>query len=622
MLKHILHVWLACIPLYAATTPVIRTVRAVDTIADLVSITPSVVNPDVQVLGRNAVSDGGGGTFRWVAGATTTTNLGTVFSTALGAGRWIRQYSGPVNVRWFGADPSGTNDTTAAFTNACGVARAGNNSSVTVPVGNYLLTSVDVTGVAIEGDATTHTTTSQGYFGTVLIHSPSATDDLLYIRPTPGDTNYLAKRAMIRNLVLLGKRESNLKNPVNIVSNSVSRTVFYVSTNDLPANDPDNKYLASPYFNLCFLFSDENRYLGSGLVKSVNRTSGAVTLSANSDLYSVRNPGSGYLEAGFKVCFSEYNSETNNVGAIIEVSAWDASRAGYCAIDTQGTSIFNVLENVYIYGFHCAFRKGVQLYNNLNNFHVRACSLAAYWHAFPGSGSDDLIGTMVCAGAYQRELTDNSTLASEESGTFFGTYRQTYNSFHFGGGATEVQTLAAYDSIRHVVANTAEGLVIRSCILDRSQQQSIFLNNSSVAINVATIRGNGLVAGNQDLIANSTSKLSINQLFSIELQDRYGDAIVRHPESTASTTIFNLVDLNGHTRLQDPAEASLAWFYSSTGTTLSLANVLRGIYMDSGSPEGVKAASPGSLFLRTDGSTNTTLYVKESGTGNTGWVAK
>jgi len=41
-----------------------------------------------------------------------------------------------------------------------------------------------------------------------------------------------------------------------------------------------------------------------------------------------------------------------------------------------------------------------------------------------------------------------------------------------------------------------------------------------------------------------------------------------------------------------------------------------------GSPEGVITAPVGKLFLRTDGGLSTTLYVKESGTGNTGWVAK
>jgi hypothetical protein len=41
-----------------------------------------------------------------------------------------------------------------------------------------------------------------------------------------------------------------------------------------------------------------------------------------------------------------------------------------------------------------------------------------------------------------------------------------------------------------------------------------------------------------------------------------------------------------------------------------------------GSPEAVVTASPGALYLNLSGGTSTTLYVKTSGTGNTGWVAK
>ena len=41
-----------------------------------------------------------------------------------------------------------------------------------------------------------------------------------------------------------------------------------------------------------------------------------------------------------------------------------------------------------------------------------------------------------------------------------------------------------------------------------------------------------------------------------------------------------------------------------------------------GSPEGVLTAVVGSLYTRLDGGVNTTLYVKQSGTGNTGWAAK
>lgn len=41
-----------------------------------------------------------------------------------------------------------------------------------------------------------------------------------------------------------------------------------------------------------------------------------------------------------------------------------------------------------------------------------------------------------------------------------------------------------------------------------------------------------------------------------------------------------------------------------------------------GSPEGAVSAPIGSLYTRTDGGTNTTLYIKESGASTTGWVAK
>jgi hypothetical protein len=41
-----------------------------------------------------------------------------------------------------------------------------------------------------------------------------------------------------------------------------------------------------------------------------------------------------------------------------------------------------------------------------------------------------------------------------------------------------------------------------------------------------------------------------------------------------------------------------------------------------GDPDGVVTSVVGGLYLRLDGGTNSTLYVKESGTGNIGWVAK
>lgn len=73
-----------------------------------------------------------------------------------------------------------------------------------------------------------------------------------------------------------------------------------------------------------------------------------------------------------------------------------------------------------------------------------------------------------------------------------------------------------------------------------------------------------------------------------------------------------ITDISGITKVVQPTLQKLA-----TQTYLD-SFVMRG----AGSPEGVITASPGRLYENTNGGANTTLYVKESGTGNTGWVAK
>lgn len=57
------------------------------------------------------------------------------------------------------------------------------------------------------------------------------------------------------------------------------------------------------------------------------------------------------------------------------------------------------------------------------------------------------------------------------------------------------------------------------------------------------------------------------------------------------------------------------WFGAASQSVPSISS-------GAGSPEGVLAAQKGSMYLRTDGGAATSIYVKESGTGNTGWVAK
>lgn len=46
------------------------------------------------------------------------------------------------------------------------------------------------------------------------------------------------------------------------------------------------------------------------------------------------------------------------------------------------------------------------------------------------------------------------------------------------------------------------------------------------------------------------------------------------------------------------------------------------VYQGTGTPEAAVAAPIGSLYINLSGGASTTLYVKTSGTGDTGWTAK
>ena len=96
---------------------------------------------------------------------------------------------------------------------------------------------------------------------------------------------------------------------------------------------------------------------------------------------------------------------------------------------------------------------------------------------------------------------------------------------------------------------------------------------------------------------------------------------------SGSTELANPQTLDSYGKLKQPVYIQEAVIASVTGLgntpdhDTGIINVPR-VLDGTGTPEGVVTAGIGTLFLRTDGGASTTLYVKESGTGNTGWVAK
>lgn len=115
----------------------------INTIALLgsVAVAGIAANSIVEVLGYYTPGDGGGGWFYFDPNSVLTANGGTVLLTSLGsvAGRWIRSFSGSLNVRWFGAKGDGVTDDWSFLENAI---TAAGSTALLWPVGNYITGSI------------------------------------------------------------------------------------------------------------------------------------------------------------------------------------------------------------------------------------------------------------------------------------------------------------------------------------------------------------------------------------------------------------------------------------------------------------------------------------------------
>lgn len=80
------------------------------------------------------------------------------------------------------------------------------------------------------------------------------------------------------------------------------------------------------------------------------------------------------------------------------------------------------------------------------------------------------------------------------------------------------------------------------------------------------------------------------------------------------TTLSSLSNLTA-------AENHMDTLRLATKLLFGVLNGTVGIYFGTGSPEGATTAAIGSLYIRTDGGPGTSVYIKEIGTGNTGWAA-
>lgn len=147
------------------------------------------------------------------------------------------------------------------------------------------------------------------------------------------------------------------------------------------------------------------------------------------------------------------------------------------------------------------------------------------------------------------------------------------------------------------------------------------LDNDGIASFTNTVKATDIdLSGGQRAISSSTGYILLTTNYLGTFTGlRFGGTGVGNPMIKRVGDSLEVVTAND---VGTYANFACAIFSSISGRVNMSAAGSFGIRSGAGSPEGVIIATPGSIYLRTDGDAMTSLYVKGSGTGNTGWVAK
>lgn len=157
--------------------------------------------------------------------------------------------------------------------------------------------------------------------------------------------------------------------------------------------------------------------------------------------------------------------------------------------------------------------------------------------------------------------------------------------------------------------------------------QTLAIGNNTGGNDIVVSGGDKLQGNNIE----STSALNIesaNELSLIAAAD--GVLVVASGTNTLVLRAWNntsSVELNsaGFTPLTDGGNSlgasSRQWANLLLNGNITFNSTGPQVRYGTGTPEGAVTAPVGSIFLRSDGGTATSVYIKESGAGNTGWVA-
>lgn len=142
-----------------------------------------------------------------------------------------------------------------------------------------------------------------------------------------------------------------------------------------------------------------------------------------------------------------------------------------------------------------------------------------------------------------------------------------------------------------------------------------------------------VIVGNQ--ISNATVGIYLTNLYDANISSNVlrnegvvtTDGVLTDTDGSNNIISNNRIEVNGGYGVRARQSNSVVNGNLVTGAATNQAILITGsgstgLLQGTGTPEGAVTATVGSIFMRSDGGAATSFYIKESGTGNTGWVAK
>lgn len=542
-------------------------VNSVNTIAELVAQNPSGIYTNVFVAGRQTPGDGGDGLFTLARSSSASTNLGTILPTSTGTGRWLRQFDGSnYELAWF---KTGTGDYYAALTNALATA---STKTLNIPIGTFTVgTTVNLTSLLASGT----TIRGNGSVSTILSFTGSG---FLFDLDGTASLNSVRMEGFSVTSVASGIRLGRIATAYN-ANQQRDNWIF----RDLYVTGPGATTAGSVGLSLTQLGASRfDTMRVSSFETGIQMYS---TTEINANLVDVVTFKDGI---DYNVASGAPSGGAQDTWTLLRIHGPTVA-GGRCVYMNQQSVVFT---GSYMEQFSAnTGRAFIEFGGNGRNFlslgnryDLSAGSMTNFLYFGTNTdGSISVRNTFIGDRAGGAMPTNNIILAPSGPGGV-DTHLAVGCNDHFNTAFKNYLTLSGYVSM---IGHTNAG----PFVLGRTRTGPLFVGDGAAPGTLAQFNG-----------------LDTGGVFDIKL--------------TAASTwrflnaAYTLVNLS----LDDSGNGTFRGNANAQGGQLGLGVANVKLVTGTGTPEAVVTADPGAIFMRNDGLTGRTIYIKQTGSGTTtGW---